>query len=213
MLQVGRLPDCLPLLETQPIGAPLLRTPALKSCATALALAGVVAACDPRADLPVLKPDDTAAGYKLNTGDQIRLITFGEQSLSGEFGIDDSGYVALPLVGPLQAGGLTPQALAAKVTDQLKDRQLLAHPSVVVEVVKYRPIFVLGEVQHPGPYPFQPHMTLLGAVALAGGFTPRALKARAEVVRGQAAGPVLGNLQPLSAVEPGDVITIPERLF
>ena len=129
----------------------------------------MVAGCEPGADLPVLQSAAVSSGYKLSTGDQLRLITFNEQSLSGEFGIDDSGYIALPLLGPVQAEGLTTQALADKIEATLRQKKLFADPSVVVEVVKYRPIFVLGEVQRPGPFAFQPHMTMLAAVALAAG--------------------------------------------
>jgi polysaccharide export outer membrane protein len=152
-------------------------------------------------------------GYRLSTGDQVRLITFNEQSLSGDFTVDDSGYVAIPLLGPVHAQGLTTRELASKVAGELKARKFFVDPSIVVEVVKYRPVFVLGEVQHPGPFPYQPHMTLLSAVAMAGGFTPRAVKARAEVVRPEDGGTLKGGLDPDSAVAPGDIITVLERTF
>ena len=190
-----------------------MRIPWGKTKPAILALLTMVSACDPQPSLPLLNSGDAGGGYKLSSGDQVRVITFGEQSLSGEFGIDDSGYIALPLVGPLHANGLTTRGLADEVTQALREKKLLASPNVVVEVIKYRPIFVLGEVQHPGPFPYQPHMTLLSAVALAGGFTPRAVKTRAAVVRSGSDEAVMGKLIPLSGLEPGDVITIPERTF
>jgi polysaccharide export outer membrane protein len=179
--------------------------------ATAVLLA--LSGCNPGADLPVLSSPGIGTGYRLSTGDEIRLITFNEQSLSGQFGIDDSGYVALPLLGPVKADGLTTRQLATTISETLRRNKLLSDPSVVVEVVKYRPVFVLGEVQHPGPFPFQPHMTMLSAVALAGGFTPRAVKSRAEVSRVEDQALVKGALEQNSNVEPGDIITVLERTF
>lgn len=179
----------------------------------AAALLFMVVGCDPAADLPVLQSNGVSNGYKLSTGDELRVTTFNETSLSGSFGIDDSGYVALPLLGPVQADGLTTQGLATRIASELRDKKLLSDPSVVVEVVKYRPVFVLGEVQHPGPFPYQPHMTMLSAVALAGGFTPRAVKHRAEVARIEGSSRLRGGLDPDSNVEPGDIITVLERNF
>ncbi len=179
------------------------------------ALLLTVAACEPGGNLPLLESSGVDSGYKLSTGDQVRLITFNEQTLSGNFSIDDSGYVALPLLGPMPANGMTTRALAKEIEDALRARKLLSEPSVVVEIVKYRPIFVLGEVKSPGPFAYEPHMTMLTAVALAGGFTPRAVKGRAEVVRTTtgAGASVEGRLEPQSKVEPGDVITVLERNF
>jgi polysaccharide export outer membrane protein len=177
------------------------------------ALLLTVTACEPGGNLPVLQSSGVDSGYKLSAGDQVRLITFNEQTLSGEFGIDDSGFIALPLLGPVPADGLTTRALAKEIEDALRTRKLLSEPSVVVEIVKYRSVFILGEVTHPGPFPYQPHMTLLSAVALAGGFTPRAVKSRAEVVRAEAGSTIEGKLEPQSKVEPGDVITVLERNF
>ncbi len=173
----------------------------------------LLAACDPGSSLPLLKDTDIGQSYRLGTGDSVRITTFGEADLSGEFSIDDSGAVSLPLAGPLHAEGLTTPALAAEIAATLRSKHLLADPNVVVEVVKYRPVFLLGEVQHPGPYPFQARMTFLNAVSMAGGFTPRAIKSYAAVVRQTAKGAVKGRITQLSQVEPGDVITVEERNF
>jgi polysaccharide export outer membrane protein len=173
----------------------------------------LLAACDPGADLPLLQADDLGTTYRLDTGDVVRITTFGEKDLSGEFGIDDSGAVSLPLAGPLHAEGLTTTGLADEVRTTLRAKNLLADPNVVVEVAKYRPIFLLGEVARPGPYPFELRMTFLNAVALAGGFTPRAAKTYATVVRATAQGTVKGRITQLSKVEPGDIITVEERNF
>ena len=91
--------------------------------------------------------------------------------MTGNFNVDDAGGVAMPLIGVVHASGLTPVQLGAKIEDELREKNLLSDPSVSVEVTKYRPIFILGEVTKPGEYPFQPGMTLLSVVSVAGGFT------------------------------------------
>jgi polysaccharide export outer membrane protein len=171
----------------------------------------MLSAC--QSSLPLLQGEPVGQGYKLGAGDAVRVTTFGEKDLSGDFTVDDSGDIALPLTGPLSAEGLTSRALAGEIRQTLKSKNLLADPSVVVEVIKYRPIFVLGEVQHPGPYAYQTRMTFLNAVALAGGFTPRAAKSEAVVVRATPNGTVRGRVDQLSQIEPGDIINVDERNF
>lgn len=171
-----------------------------------------LASCTPGGDLQPLPPPDDA-GYRLGAGDQVRVITYGEQVLTGQFSVDDSGRVSLPLIGPLQAGGLTTGEFSAKVAETLKSRKLIENPSVVVEIAQYRPVFVLGEVQRPGQFPFQPRMTVLAAVALAGGYTPRAYRETVVVARNINGGTIQGKAGPLDRLLPGDVITVPERSF
>jgi polysaccharide export outer membrane protein len=177
------------------------------------ALILLVSACDPGANLPELDGPGVNAGYKLSTGDEIRVTTFGEQTLSGVFTIDDSGSIALPLLGPTPADGLTTRGLADEISGALRSHKLLTDPNVVVDVVKYRPIFVLGEVKSPGPYPYLPHMTMLSAVAVAGGFTQRAVHERASIVRIGPGGTIKGQVKPEGQIEPGDVMTVLERNF
>jgi polysaccharide export outer membrane protein len=137
----------------------------------------------------------------------------GEDQLSGEFRVNDSGSVALPLVGSVHAAGLSTAQLGQAIADALIKAQLIRTPSVSVEVTTYRPIFVLGEVNHPGQYPYQPGMTVVTAVAVAGGFTYRAVEDRASIVRGIDGKAVEGRAQRQTYVQPGDVITIYERRF
>ena len=159
--------------------------------------------------LPVAQP----AAYRLGGGDVVRLITFGEDSLTGEFRVSDSGTIALPLLGPLRAAGLSPDQLGKRVGDALVRANLLRSPSVSVEVIAYRPIFVLGEVNKPGQYPYQPGMTVVTAVAVAGGFTYRAFDRYASVVRTTDNEAIEGRATRQSFLQPGDVVTVYERRF
>jgi polysaccharide export outer membrane protein len=143
----------------------------------------------------------------------VRLITFGEDSLTGEFRVSDSGMIALPLVGGVRAEGLSPDALAAQVGKALVQANLLRSPSVSAEVIAYRPIFVLGEVSKPGQYPYQPGMTVVTAAAVAGGFTYRAVQDYASVMRTQDGVAAEGRASRQTFVQPGDVITVFERRF
>jgi polysaccharide biosynthesis/export protein len=169
-------------------------------------------ACAPGRGLPDL-PSSGPAAYRLGPGDVVRLITFGEESLTGEFRVSDSGMIALPLVGGVRAAGLAPDALAIRVGEALVRGNLLRAPSVSAEVIAYRPIFVLGEVSKPGQFPYQPGMTVVTAVAVAGGFTYRAVDDYASVVRTQDGVAIEGKATRQSFVQPGDVITVFERRF
>jgi polysaccharide export outer membrane protein len=170
------------------------------------------AACAPGRGLPDL-PSAAPGAYRLGAGDVVRLITFGEDSLTGEFRVSDSGMIALPLVGGVRAEGLSPDALAVRVGKALVQANLLRSPSVSAEIIAYRPIFVLGEVSKPGQYPYQPGMTVVTAAAVAGGFTYRAIQDYASVVRTQDGVAIEGKASRQSFIQPGDVITVFERRF
>ena len=111
------------------------------------------------------------ADYVLGPGDKMRLIVFGETDLSGEFTIDGSGFVRLPLIGQVRAAGYTSQQLEAAIGGALA-QGYLKQPRVSVEVSTYRPFYIIGAVNRPGQYPYVDHMNALNAIALAGGFTP-----------------------------------------
>ena len=173
-------------------------------------LFAALTACSEGANLPPL-PDTHTAAYHLGVGDQVRVLTFGEEQLTGEFRVNDSGNVDLPLVGALPASGRTTNELSTEIADELRSKKLMRDPSVSVEVTNYRPIFVLGEVSHPGQYPYQPGMTVLTAVTVAGGFTYRAVKSYASILRTSNGKATEGRVSRQTYVEPGDVITVFER--
>ena len=170
------------------------------------------AGCAPGGDLPPL-PEYSVKNYRLGTGDQIRIITFGESQLTGEFRVDDQGRIAVPLLGSVRAEGMTPQELEGALAADLRNRKILRDPSVSVEVLAYRPVFVLGEVAKPGQYPYQPGMSALTAVAVAGGFTYRAVQDYMSVIRSTGGNAIEGIAQPSSFIAPGDVIKVFERRF
>jgi polysaccharide export outer membrane protein len=175
--------------------------------ATLLALGGCAA------DPPMLPQPETQS-YRLGAGDHIRVITYDESQLTNNFTVAADGSISFPLIGTVQSAGLPPNQLAADIAAELKQGQYITSPSVSVQVNQYRPISVLGEVNHPGQYPYQPGMTMLNAVALAGGFTYRAVSGNALDLRatGQDT-PIQGQIVPSSPLQPGDIITISERYF
>ena len=153
--------------------------------------------------------------YRLGGGDEVRIITYDEDQLTGDFRLDDKGNIALPLLGTIHAGSQTTDQLARSIERELKAKNILTHASVSVEVHVYRPIFVLGEVAKPGQYPYQPGTTMLTSVAIAGGFTYRAVRSYATVVRTREGNDKaeVGRVLPQSFIAPGDVINIVERYF
>jgi polysaccharide export outer membrane protein len=178
----------------------------------ALAVAACIVACSPGADLQDLPPY-TQSSYRLGGGDNVRVITFGVDQLSGQFRVDDHGDISMPLVGDVRAAGLTTDQLQDSITERLKAGKFVRQPSVSVEVLAYRPIFVLGEVAKPGQYPYQPGMTMLTAVAVAGGFTYRAVEDYASDVRTIGGHAMTGKIEPSSFLAPGDVVKVFERHF
>lgn len=160
---------------------------------------------------------DTAPGqagyqYRLGSGDQVNINTFGEPTLSGTFPVQGSGMVSIPLVGEVRAQGLTTVEFARAVEDALRDG-FLKDPKVSVDVTNYRPFYILGEVTKPGEYPYTNGLTVMNAVATANGFTYRANTHQVFIKRANDPIEHSVELTTTTMVEPGDTIRIKERYF
>ena len=153
-----------------------------------------------------------SAPYTLASGDKLRIIVFGQDNLSNIYAVDGAGRVSMPLIGPVPVAGRTTAEAAQMIESKLR-AGFLREPRVTVEVDTYRPFFVLGEVTNSGQFPFVNGMTVQTAVAIAGGFTPRAARTSAEITRATAAGPVTATVPITYVVRPGDTIVIKERWF
>ena len=178
----------------------------LAACVSVFAFAGAAAA---QGEATTLR--DVAA-YKLGAGDKIRVITFGEEALTGEFQVGGSGNVSLPLIGEVAAVGLTIPEFQKAVETALK-QGYLRDPKVSVEVLNYRPFYILGEVNKPGEYPYTNGLTVMNAVATAEGFTYRANTKRVFIKRADSEKEQEFPLNSMTPVAPGDTIRVAERFF
>ena len=150
--------------------------------------------------------------YQLGAGDRIRVVVFGQADLSGEFQLDGNGRISLPLLREIKAAGLTVSELESTITSKLTPDYLI-NPKVSIEVLNYRPFFIIGEVRNPGQYPYVSGMTVLTAVALAGGYTYRAKDNKALITHAQhlTKNKNVGTRD--TEILPGDIIEIPEKYW
>jgi polysaccharide biosynthesis/export protein len=167
---------------------------------------------DAYAAAPAPAPVRYDAGYRLDAGDKLRVVVFGQEGLTNTYTIDAAGSITMPLIGQVPARGRSPASLAAEITGRLRNG-FIREPSVAVEIESYRPFFILGEVQAPGQYPYVPNMTVESAIAIAGGFSPRARRDVVTVTHTDAGG-VGRYVVPLgTALGPGDTVQVGERWF
>jgi len=157
-------------------------------------------------------PDSARAPYGLDAGDRLRVVVFGQEGLSASYGVDAEGRITMPLIGTVPARGRSTAELAADIARRLRNGYI-REPSVAVEIEAYRPFFILGEVAAPGQYPYVPNMTVESAVAIAGGFSPRARRDSISVTRNEPTGALRFMVPPGTAVAPGDTIQVAERWF
>ncbi len=183
------------------------------------ALRSSFAAASPRSGAP--PPSGYAAApmpaaydssYRLDAGDKLRVVVFGQDGLTNTYAIDAGGSITMPLIGAVQARGRTPAALAAEITAKLR-HGFIREPSVAVEIEAYRPFFILGEVAAPGQYPYVPNMSVESAVAIAGGFSPRARRDRVTLTHTDDASSMRTVVPLGTALSPGDTVQVGERWF
>jgi polysaccharide export outer membrane protein len=152
------------------------------------------------------------ADYRLDAGDKLRVVVYGQEGLTNTYAVSASGSITMPLIGTVPARGLTPSQLARSIADRLRNGYI-REPSVAAEVESYRPFFILGEVAAPGQYPYVPNMTAESAVAIAGGFSPRARRDHVTITHTTAAGTMRVVVSPATPIKPGDTIVVDERWF
>jgi len=161
---------------------------------------------------PAPVPVSYDAPYHLDAGDKLRVVVYGQEGLTNTYAISAGGTITMPLIGAVPARGRTPQGLASDIAARLRNG-FIREPSVAVEVESYRPFFILGEVQAPGQYPYVPNMTAESAVAIAGGYSPRAKRDRVTVTHTDASGTSRAIVPPGTPISPGDTVLVGERWF
>jgi polysaccharide export outer membrane protein len=160
--------------------------------------------------MPVAARHDVS--YRLDAGDKLRVVVYGQEGLTNTYAIDAGGSITLPLIGAVPARGRTTAGLAADIAARLRNGYI-REPSVAVEIESYRPFFILGEVTAPGQYPYVPNMTVESAVAIAGGFSPRARRDVVTVTQNDAGGSMRMVVPLGTPVGPGDTVYVGERWF
>src|SRR3954468_15875548 len=159
---------------------------------------------------PVAAAYDKA--YRLDARGKLRGVVYGQDGRTNAYAIDAGGSITMPLIGAVPARGRTPAGLAAEITARLRGGYI-RDPSVAVEIESYRPFFILGEVAAPGQYPYVPNMSVESAVAMAGGFSPRARRDRVTVTHTDASGMGRYVVAPGTSLSPGDTVLVGERWF
>lgn len=150
--------------------------------------------------------------YMLDSGDRIRVTVFEQDGLSNTYTVDQSGYIAFPLVGAIPARGHTVQQMEAEIAAKLRNGYV-RNPDVSVEIDRYRPVFIMGEVGAAGQYSYVPGMTAQKAIAAAGGFTPRAYQGDVDVTRTINGKVMTGRVPITDPLLPGDTLYVRERLL
>jgi polysaccharide export outer membrane protein len=204
--------DAPPPWRTQ-IAMPALLKPGVRPVVQPVMVAQPIetmAMPEPVAQPVILEAAD--GSYQLDSGDKLRVVVFGQEGLSASYSVDTSGNITMPLIGAVRARGMSTAGLQQAVVAKLRNGYV-REPYVAVEVEAYRPFFILGEVTLPGQYPYVPNMTVETAVAIAGGYTPRAFKRKIEIshqVNGLTERRVVSPNYP---VRPGDTVHVSERWF
>jgi len=183
--------------------------------AAALFCGAMTACASGGGDAIVAEPVDVTAqldDYRLGPSDKIRVIVFGEPDLSGEFSVNARGRLSMPLLGEVDAQGLSIEELRQNITTGLSEGYVVG-ARVAAEVIEYRPYYILGEVDEPGEYPYSSGMSVMKAVAAAGGFTYRANKSTVYIKRANGDAEMKYKLTQQLVVLPGDVVRVGERFF
>ena len=162
--------------------------------------------------MPAAAPVRYDAVYHLDAGDKLRVVVYGQEGLTNSYAIDAGGSITMPLIGSVPARGRTTAGLASEISAKLRNG-FIREPSVAVEIESYRPFFILGEVAAPGQYPYVPNMSVESAVAIAGGFSPRARRDRVTLTHSDSSGSMRVVVPLGTALSPGDTVLVGEGWF
>ena len=177
-----------------------------------LAACGSTGATQGARELEPAAQAQVTSAYTLGSSDKLRVTVFGHPDLSGEFEVDGTGQISLPLIGQKKALGLSTSMLEQSITETLSGGYIL-DPRVSVEVINYRPFYILGEVGKPGEYPYTNGLTVQNAVAAAGGYSYRANQRVVYIKSIDSDREIAYELTPGTVVKPGDTLRIGERIF
>ena len=155
--------------------------------------------------------------YQLAARDELRITVYGHPDLSGSFEVDGNGQLSLPLIQDIDVGKKTLNELEELITNKLKPDYLI-NPRVSVQIINHSPFYIVGEVNEPGSYPYVEGISVLNAVAMAGGFTYRAQKGEITIIRAGKTDEGNDGKQKIDVttdtlIFPGDVIEVGERFF
>lgn len=177
-----------------------------------IAACAMISSCSSYHPAPKAFHEATIQPYRVDSGDRLRVTVFDQRDLSNTYSVDQAGYIAFPLVGAVPARGRTLQELEGQLAAKLR-QGYLRDPDITIEVDRYRSIFVMGEVGQPGQYSYVPGMTVQNAIAVAGGYSPRANQANADLTRKINGEIMTGRVLISDPVLAGDTIYVRERLF
>jgi len=176
------------------------------------ALSAALSGCMSYQPAPRAFSEATIQPYTLDSGDRLRVTVFEQEGMTNTYTVDQAGYISFPLIGQVAARGKTLQQLSGQIAQKLK-QGYLRDPDVTIDVDRYRSIYVMGEVGQPGQYSYVPGMTIQNAIAVAGGFTPRAFQGNTDVTRKVNGQVATGRIRISDPVLAGDTIYVRERLF
>jgi polysaccharide export outer membrane protein len=182
---------------------------AIRIICAALVVGCALAGCSQGSDLPTLPAKPDTSTYHLGPGERLGIKVLGADELAGEYLVQDDGTIRMLIIGVVPAAGLTPDQLERNIEDKLKAGRYITDPHASVAVLAYRPFYILGEVASPGGYPYASGMRVLSAIAAAHGYTYRANQDYVIIVRNGGE----SRADALSAIQPDDIIRVPERYF
>jgi polysaccharide export outer membrane protein len=189
----------------------LVATRGIKLFVVAMVIA-TMSGCGTYRPAPKAFHEATVQPYSLDSGDRLRISVFEQQSLTNTYTVDQAGYIAFPLIGQVAARGSTVAKLEGVIAQKLK-QGFLRDPDVTIEIDRYRSIFIMGEVGQPGQYSYVPGMTVMNAIAVSGGFTPRANQHDFDITRNINGNILTGRVLITDPILAGDTIYVRERLF